>query len=109
MGPLPVIPSGIPVSGGAVAVKQVFLHPNTPQRGSMPPPSLPIPAARSAASSTSSRPSLASDVSCESGPYGRSPRPSFDERIKTPLQETMGVDNIGVSDVDAQFEDLLVS
>lgn len=107
MGPPPVIPAGLPVTGGAAAVKQAFLRPNTPQKkGSMPPPALPIPIARSMASSTSSRPSLASDTSNDSG---RSPRPSFDERIRTPLQESMGADNIGLSDIDAQFEDLLVS
>lgn len=110
MGPPPMMPSGIPVTAGAAAVKQGFLQPTTPQRGSMPPPSLAVPAARSTASSTSSRPSLASDVSNGSGLFGRSPRPSFDERIKTPLQESMGsADNIGVADIDAQFEDLLVS
>ncbi len=108
MGPPPILPAGVPVTAGATAVKQAFLHPNTPQRGggSMPPPSMPVASARSNNSSASSRPSLSSDASSY---YGRSPGGSYEERIKTPLQETISADNAGVNDVDAQFEDLLVS
>lgn len=85
MGP-PQVPVGIPVrSGAAAATKQAVLSPNdkTTQRMSMPPPRLPA----SNSSSTSSRPSV-------------------DERVKTPLQESPQFGN--VANIDAQFEDLLV-
>ncbi|CAK9786330.1 hypothetical protein CC85DRAFT_284989 [Cutaneotrichosporon oleaginosum] len=94
MGPPPILPAGLPVTAGATAVKQAFLHPTTPQRGasSMPPPSMPV---------ASARPSHSSDGSRNSG---RSPAGSYEERSKPPLQESMGADNV---DVDTQFEDLL--
>lgn len=110
MGP-PAVPTGIPVrSGAAAATKQALLSPPSKhdqppqqpqqQRMSMPPPRG---LTSSSASSTSSRPSLArSDAS---GDSARRPHSSYDERIKTPLQESHRANQT----IDAQFDDLLVS
>ncbi|BEI80026.1 hypothetical protein CcaverHIS002_0105550 [Cutaneotrichosporon cavernicola] len=67
----------------------------------MPPPTLPVPAVRSNNSSANSRPNL---PSCD---QSSTSRPGFEERIKSPLQESRGGGNVDISDVDARFEDLL--